>query len=755
MQPSSCPLHELAERLAESEDVRAVFLDAREKKIALARLAGTDNNAAQEAMHAIARQIPPEQVASCNRFPTSESCEKCAAGSPSALPKGIRLVILPNHGLLLERESCATAPRFWRWRQFPWVRIEPLAPESVGAHPWKIPMALAVACGVFTAAGWWMEHARPDALWISRLLFVVAYLTGGWDAARDSWELLRKRVLDIHYLMLAVAIGAASIGHWWEGGVLLLLFSISGALEDLAQQRTERAIGSLFKEAPKTATIIENGAERSIPVDELKAGMVLAIRPGDVAPADAVIISGRSAADESNLTGESTPVEKEPGDTVLAGTLNLWGRLDARVVRPAAESALAKIIRLIQEARESKAPAQRFTDRFGSGYTIAVLGICAAMFLVWRLVAGLTWDQAFYRAMTLLVVASPCALAISIPSAVLAGIAVAARRGILFRGGAALEKLASIRRVAMDKTGTLTSGTLRVAAVEPVGNADPRAILRGAAALAANSNHPVSLSIHRHARDEGVELPPVEDFRAETGAGVSGRIEGCHARLGNRRMMSGDWTRPFEEPAIGFTETFYECGDTKGRILLQDEIRRASKPLLARLKQRGLAVAMLTGDRPEAAQAVAREVGLDDVYAGLKPEDKVRHIREWTERGERPAMIGDGVNDAPSLAAAYVGVAMGMRGSDAALEQADIVLMKDRLDRFSLAYEISRAANRIIRQNLVISLGSVLVLSAAAFAGVIPLTIGVLGHEGSTVVVVLNSLRLLVADFPSDREHSN
>lgn len=747
-------MHRIAERLAESDEIRAVFLDAKEKKISLAHLAGQENPASQDEFQALARELSPEQLSKCAQFPASATCDKCSTAASAPMPRGIRMVFLPNHGILLERESCETALRFWRWRQFPWVRFEPLAHETVGAHPWKLPMALAIACGALTAAGWWVERAWPEAFWVSRVLYSLAYLAGGWDAALDTWSLLRKKKLDIHFLMLAVAVGAASIGHWWEGGVLLFLFSVSGALEDLAHQRTERAISSLFKEAPKTATVIENGAERQIPVDDLRPGMVLAIRPGDVVPADALVIGGRSAADESNLTGESTPVEKEAGDTILAGTLNLWGRLDARVIRPAAESALAKIIRLIQEARESKAPAQRFTDRFGSGYTVTALGVCLAMFAFWQAILGLSPKDAFYRAMTLLVVASPCALAISIPSAVLAGIAAGARRGILFRGGAALEKLAAIRRVAMDKTGTLTSGMLRVAAIEPFGASNPTELLRGAAALAANSTHPVSSAVHRHALDQGLALPPVDDFRAEAGSGVSGQLNGRVARLGNRRMLGADWTSQFAEPPIGATEVFFECGETKGRILLQDEIRHASRPLLARLKKHGLAIAMLTGDRPEAARAVAKELGVEEVYAGLKPEDKVRHIQEWTARGDKPAMIGDGVNDAPSLAAAYVGVAMGMRGSDAALEQADIVLMKDRLDRFSVAYEISRLANRIIRQNLALSLGSVILLSAAAFAGAIPLTVGVLGHEGSTVLVVLNSLRLLLARFPSDNEMS-
>ncbi len=750
MRTESCLIHRLAEHLAGSEAVRALFLDAASRRISFASLPGDKSDDAQRRLRDIAAEYEPEDWPDCATPPWRADCRHCARGAGAALPPGVRLVALPGTGVYLERETCATAPRFWHWKQFPWIRIAPIAPESIGAHPWKGPILLAALCGVLGLAGWLVERLHPEAARLARACYLAAYLAGAWHAAEETWELLRKRVLDIHFLMLAVAAGAALIGHWWEGAVLLFLFSISGALEDLAQQRTERAISSLFKEAPKSATVLDGEHERTVPVDALQPGMVLAIRPGEVFPADAVVLRGQSATDESNLTGESVPVEKGAGDRVLAGTLNLWGRMDCRVTHPAAGSALARIIRLIQEARESKAPAQRFTDRFGSGYTYAVLVLCAAMFFVWWKGFGFDADRAFYRAMTLLVVASPCALVLSIPSAVLAGIAAAARRGILFRGGVALEKLSQIRRVALDKTGTLTSGALRVAAVQPAGDGEPDRLLAHADALAVHSHHPVAQALHRHAAERGTRRPEASAFRSLTGAGLVGEIGGAEVRLGHRRLMTGAWVHELPEPPAGATEVFIEGAGLRGRFLLEDEVRLASRPLLARLRREGLAVAMLTGDRPEAARAVAAAVGLDEFHAGLAPEDKVRLIRVWAEAGERPAMVGDGVNDAPSLAAAHVGVAMGMRGSDAALEQADVVLMKDRLDRFSLAFEISRRAGRIIRQNLALSLGSVLLLTGAAFAGWIPLTMGVIGHEGSTVLVVLNSLRLLFARFEED-----
>ena len=752
MRAESCVIHRLAEKLAGTDDIRAIFLDGASRRISFASLPGSKSDAAQQSLQEIAGDFLPEDLPECAKPPWRADCKHCTQGATSTLPKGIRLVTLPGTGVFIERDTCATAPRFWRWKQFPWVRIEPIAPESIGAHPWKGPLLLALICGFLTLAGWLIERFHPDAMGIARACYIGAYLAGGWHAMEETWELLRKRILDIHFLMLAVAVGAAVIGHWWEGAVLLFLFSISGALEDLAQQRTERAISSLFKEAPKTATVVgDDGREQSVPVEALKPGMVLAIRPGEVFPVDARVLRGQSASDESNLTGESIPVEKGDGDPVLAGTLNLWGRLDCQVTRPSAESALARIIRLIQEARESKAPAQRFTDRFGSGYTYAVLIVCTVMFFVWWKMFGLEANNAFYRAMTLLVVASPCALVLSIPSAVLAGIAAAARRGILFRGGVALEKLSQIRRVALDKTGTLTSGQLRVVEIQPAADVEPNRLLAFAAAIAVHSRHPVAQAIHHHASGLKLALPAVESFRSLTGSGLVGVIDGSEFRFGHRRLMTGSWAAAQPEPHAGTTEVFIEGGGLSGRFLLEDDIRLASRPLLERLRNAGLTVAMLTGDRPEAARSVASSVGLDEFHAALTPEDKVRRIREWMDAGERTAMVGDGVNDAPSLAAAYVGVAMGMRGSDAALEQADVVLMKDRLDRFSLAYEISRRAGRIIRQNLAISLGSVTILSVAAFAGLIPLTIGVIGHEGSTVLVVLNSLRLLLARFEEDQ----
>jgi len=475
---------------------------------------------------------------------------------------------------------------------------------------------------------------------------------------------------------------------------------------------------------------------------------VVRVRPGDGFPVDAEVVDGKTSADESSLTGEAAPVDKEVGSVVLAGTLNLWGRVDLRVVRRAKESALEGILRLIRDAQEQKAPAQRFTDRFGTRYTQAILTLSLVMFLVWWGLAGWGRPQmgsAFYKTMTLLVVASPCALVLSIPSAILAGIASGARRGILFRGGSPIERLGSIRRVALDKTGTLTTGEMKIRGVEVEGGNAEDQILQGAAALALQSLHPVSVAVVRESKKRGLSIPSLKEFSSASGGGLMGKTEeGLECRLGRRSFLGEPaWVKAKAAPAPGVSEVFYEAGKMRGRILLEDEIRKSSRPLLEWMSRQGLKVTMLTGDREAAARLVAEQVGLKDYRFGLHPEDKVAAIREWNAQGEKVAMVGDGVNDAPSLAAAEIGVAMGARGTGAALAESDIILMRDRLESFAEAYDLSRRTRRIILQNLVISLGTILVLVVAAMGAMIPLTLGVAGHEGSTVIVVLNSLRLL------------
>jgi len=657
--------------------------------------------------------------------------------------------------VVIGRNMGQTAEKLWLWREMEWpeIKAEP-APED---QEWRLLATLATICGSAGIAGLIAGHFIPGLPWLAKACFLVGLITGGWDAAVDSWENLRKREIDIHFLMLAVALGAMFIGAWGEAVLLLFLFSASGAMEEYALDRTQREVSSLLKSAPKRATVVgPDGSEREVAVEELQVGQHVRVRPGGAFPADGLVTAGKSACDEANLTGEATPVEKGLGDQVFSGTLNLWGSLDYEVVRLPGESTLQKIIRLIQTAQKLKAPSERFTDKFGTGYTYAVIGGSFAMFLMWWLGFHLPAftntpevRSAFYRAMTLMVVASPCALVLSIPSAILAAIAWGAKHGVLFRGGAAIEKLADISVVALDKTGTLTTGELAVVGYESFPAGRETEVMELAYALEAKSEHPLARAIVRDAKARGVRELPLADFQNIVGQGVRGSYGGGQALLGRRELLEAGplagWAAKLPPASAELSEVWIVGRDMIGRVLLRDQIRLESKAVLAELKAMGIRTVMLTGDRRQAAEAVAHELGLDEVRAHLTPELKVAAIQELraANGGQKVAMVGDGVNDAPSLAAADVSVAMGARGSDAALEQAEVILMHDRIENFLAAERLSRRAKAIIRQNLTLSLGVVIVMVIATAFGAVPLAVGVAAHEGSTLVVCLNSLRLL------------
>jgi Cd2+/Zn2+-exporting ATPase len=617
---------------------------------------------------------------------------------------------------------------------------------------------LAAGCLVFGVLGLAAEFLKftPG---IPVALYVLAYLCGGWDAAGDAWDRLRKGQLDVHFLMLAVAAGAAVIGAWREGALLLFLFSASGAMEHFAMGRTKKAIDALFRGAPKTARVLRDGKEDQVPLEQLTPGMVVLVTTGEQIPADLEVLRGESACDESNMTGESAPVPKHPGDTALSGTINLWGVLEGAVLRPASESSLQKIIRLIQTAQNLKAPSQRFTDRFGTGYTWTILSVCTVMFFVWWLGTGLTpFDgtdgkaSAFYRTMTLLVVASPCALVLSVPSAILSAIASGARRGILYRGGAAIETLADVKVVALDKTGTLTSGKLSLAGIEILEGSEDR-FRTVAHSLARLSEHPLSRAIRRIAAAWGTPARQTANFETILGKGVRATIDGETYVMGSRKLVLslGRFSEK-ELPAAGGTAgaVVWVAGDrVLGRMVFNDEVRPESAVTLKALHAGGVRTVMLTGDHRDAAELIGNQVGIGEILAELSPDRKVEAVENLKEGGTvRVAMIGDGVNDAPCIAAADVGVAMGARGSDAALEQAEIVLMNDRIENFLLARTLSLRSRVIIRQNILVALGTVLTMVCAAFLFPVPLTLGVAAHEGSTLLVVLNSLRLLAVKLP-------
>jgi Zn2+/Cd2+-exporting ATPase len=747
-----CLARSVADTLAEEPSLEAVTFDAAQKKISVATLGRVD---VEKLTQRLSDKFQSAQNAdanhTCSLLSGKSDCAVC--GSPFSDAERKKITIQHDGDrTTIARVTCPTAPKFWRWRDLPFPKIVPREIEihdHDGVDEWKMQMVAAILCGVFGLAGYFLSAP------FKTIFFVAAYLAGGFYPAEEVWERLQKRAIDVHFLMLAVAVGAASIGAWVEGATLLFLFSLSGALEHYAFGRTQKEIRSLFRDAPKTSTVVgEQNREREVAIENLRAGMKLLIKPGAQFPVDAEISKGATAADESNLTGEAAPVEKTVGDVVLAGTINLWGAVEVLVTKPAAESSLQKIITLIREAQQQKAPAQQFADKFSGIYTYAVLGLSFTMFFVWWLGFGLVpfvstaaAHSAFYRAMTLLVVSSPCALVLSIPSAVLAAIAWGARHGILFRGGAAVEKLSEINVVALDKTGTLTTGELRVEKIESFPPGRENEIARLAYSLEKLSTHPLARAITRHGKQKQIEPLALDQFESVTGHGLRAKRNGNECLLGRREWLAqGDRAKIISQVSstdAGFSEIWLAEGDLLGRIILRDDIRPQAASVIDELRHEGLRSVVLTGDRAATAEFLRAELKLDDVRAELKPEQKVEAVHELSGQGKHVAMIGDGVNDAPSLAAAYIGVAMGARGSDAALEQADVVLMHDKLENFLAAFRLSQRARRVIRQNLVISLGTVVVLVSFALLGKIPLTIGVVGHEGSTVVVVMNSLRLL------------
>jgi Cd2+/Zn2+-exporting ATPase len=607
-------------------------------------------------------------------------------------------------------------------------------------------------CAVAALTGWMLQASGQPAA--SLACYWVAFVAGGWDLAKETWAEFRKFEFTTHFLMLLVVPATAVLGAWGEGALLLVLFSASAALERYAMGRTRSAIDALLRGAPKTAVVLRDGQPVDVPVEEVVPGMVVRVTPGQQVPVDLVVTQGESACDESSLTGESVPVAKQRGDTALAGTMNVQGVLEGTALRGAKESTLQKMIGLIERAQHLRAPSQRLADAFGTRYTAFVLAACTALFL-WSWLGehrpvmrtAPEAPSAFYRAMTLLVVMSPCALVLSVPSAILSAIASGARRGVLFRGGAAVEKLAQVSVVCLDKTGTLTEGRFRVQEIKALEGGED-SLLAEAAALARLSTHPVSRALAREAAARGLGERTATELTNLPGAGVRGRVDGRETFLGNRRLIFQDHPDRADAvlpPVDSMSEVWVRGDGLLGQFILQDSLRPEARPMLASLHADGVRTVMLTGDRASAAHLIGEASGVGEVRSGLKPEDKVAAIEGFKQEGAQVAMVGDGVNDAPCLAAADVGVAMGARGSDAAIEQADVVLMHDRLENFLVARQLSRRARRIIGQNLAVSLGVMSVMAVVtAFSARVLLSLGVAMHEGSTAVVVLNSLRLLL-----------
>ncbi|HEX5417606.1 MAG TPA: heavy metal translocating P-type ATPase, partial [Chloroflexota bacterium] len=616
----------------------------------------------------------------------------------------------------------------------------------------RVMAALTVACLVTLGIAWLgtSTGTLPDDVVIA--LAVVAYLSGGGFATARALGELRHGKLGVDLLMVVAALGAATVGAWAEGGVLLFLFSLSNTLERFALHRTRRAIEALLDLTPPEAVVRRDGAEIRIPIAALVIGDIAIVRPGERIPADGVVVQGSSAVDQSPMTGESIPVEKVAGDPVFAGTLNQQGALEIAVSKRAHDSTLQRIITLVEEAQSEKARSQQFTDWFGQRYTLGVFVVAGlAIVIPWGFL-GEPWSAAFYRAMTLLVVASPCAVVISIPAALLSAIARAAHRGMLFKGGAHLERAARIDVVAFDKTGTLTVGHPVLTGVWPAPGSDRATGLRVAASAEARPEHPLAHAVVDGALAEGIDLIPCDSLQAVIGKGIRAELADGTALVGRRALLeeSGIAVPPelvilADEQARHGQTTVYvaHAGRVLGVIAAADALRPTARAAIDGLRRLGIGnQIMLTGDNRAVARAIAEGLGIA-FEAELLPEDKLRRIQALAAKGRRVAMVGDGINDAPSLATASLGVSLGGNATDVALETADLVLMGDDLRRLPEAIGLARATNRIIRQNIIFAFGVMAFLVVATFVLALRLPFAVVGHEGSTVLVILNGLRLL------------
>lgn len=634
----------------------------------------------------------------------------------------------------------------------------------------KTELIFSLTCGGLLATGFGLSYVSAIPGWVSLVLYVGAYFFGGYYIVQEAWTEIRAGNFQIDFLMLVAAIGAAILGEWAEGALLLFLFSLGHSLEHYAMGRARDAIKGLADLAPKTALRKKDGTTEEVPVEELQVGDVIVIKPNSKISADGVIINGESSVNQAPITGESVPVDKmkyenpetidEDADSiddkyrVFAGTINGNGSLEVKVTKLSKDSTLSRLIKLVNEAEAQKSPTQQFTDKFEKYFVPTVLTLAILLNFAF-LIIDEPFSASFYRAMAVLVAASPCALAISTPSAVLSGVGRAARGGVLIKGGRPLENLGILKALAFDKTGTLTEGEPRLTDVITFEGVEERELLQTAVAVEGLSDHPLAAAVVRDGKEKlgETDFPEAEDLESITGRGVKATIKDTTVYIGNAELfeeadgikLSEDLRRRVEElEGEGKTTMIVRHGDRYlGMLGLMDTPREDAKDVIQKLRKMGLThLIMLTGDNQRVADAVAKEIGIDDPKGNLLPEDKVEAVKKLREEEGDVAMVGDGVNDAPAMANSTVGIAMGAAGSDVALETADVALLADKISVLPFAIGLSRKSRAIIQQNLWISLGMVVLLVPATILG---LSMGwaVIGHEGSTVIVVFNALRLL------------
>lgn len=621
---------------------------------------------------------------------------------------------------------------------------------------------LTVICAISLAAGAIAEYTPLFPQGLALYLYIIAYATGGYHGLKETIEDLRLFKINIDFLMIAAATGAAILGQWIEGAILLFLFSLSGALENFALDKSRNAIHSLLQLRPSQGLRKNpDGSEELVPIEELNIGDIVIVKPGEHIPIDGTVKKGQTTVDQASITGESIPVPKGTGDEVFAATLNENGVIEIEVNKPATDTTVAKIIELVESAQKNKAKTQRFLDQFEPRYAVGVIVSVALLIIVPWLLLGHNFDSTFYRAMTVLVVASPCALIISTPASIISAIANGAKSGILFKGGAHVEQTVGIDTIAFDKTGTLTLGKPEVTDVLAFNNktgkfsekkSDVTGLLKVASGCELHSEHHLAEAIVKKSSEMNVEPAKTENMQATPGQGVQATLDGKSISVGNKTMFEDklmEWSSLIADKAeelrnSGKTVVFItEDNNPIGLIALADQVRPNAKTTISKLREMGINhIAMLTGDNRGVADAIADELGIDEVYADLLPDQKVEIVEKLKTRG-MVAMIGDGVNDAPALAISDLGIAMGAAGTDVALETADIVLMGDDLTKLPYLLWLTRKSKRVVWQNIIFSLAVIVMLLFGVFLIDLPLTLGVIGHEGSTLLVVLNGLRLL------------
>ncbi|MDX3075783.1 heavy metal translocating P-type ATPase [Streptomyces sp. MI02-7b] len=595
-------------------------------------------------------------------------------------------------------------------------------------------------------------HLLGGPAWLWGVLFAAAYVTGGWEPGWEGLKALRGKTLDVDLLMVVAALGAASIGQVLDGALLIVIFATSGALEAIATARTADSVRGLLDLAPETATRIgDDGCEETVPADRLAVGDILLVRPGKRIGADGRVLDGVSDVDQATITGEPLPVAKASGDEVYAGTLNGTGALRVKVERDPAESVIARIVAMVGEASATKAPTQLFIEKVEQRYSLGMVAATVLIFVI-PLLMGSELQDTLLRAMTFMIVASPCAVLLATMPPLLSAMANAGRHGVLIKSAVVMERLGQIDTVALDKTGTLTDGTPRVTDLCPLATSslDETGLLRLAAAAEHPSEHPLARAVVDAARDRRILLPHTEDFTSAPGTGVTATVAGHRITVGSPARILDGTSTPAAAVALRMEEEGRTAvlvsrdGQPIGVLGIADRLRpEAALATRALHRLTGRAPVLVTGDNPRAAERLAAEVGIGDVRAALLPQDKVTAVHQLQDKGGKVLVVGDGVNDAPALAAAHSGIAMGRAGSDLALETADAVVVRDELAAIPTVVGLSRRARRFVIQNLVIAGTFIAVLVAWDLIGTLPLPLGVAGHEGSTVIVGLNGLRLL------------